>query len=1312
MLQKLRRKLRSPGGKHPLFRLRNLLIVLIALTVAGTGMILSTTDTKAAPTADAIFNYPAGTPTDIGDPSITFQNFYQSFYDAAYTDYAQDRYRPPLGYYPNGTAGFYNGGTLPAAPNHIKLTNTKMEFFGYFSAPYFDAMVSNDKVTELDFKMNYEQWNQHCFKRTGFFINSRVDPVTHLVTGYMVSIGYTNPYVEQNASQGYGTALTFDLFYVEDMDIQAFNDFITSWDDPFDLSTATGTYTDPDTGTIYPTVLAPTDTHTTSNHYFDASNLLSLTAYMDSSYGLPAASSVTLVQRVSHSLFDAGYRPAIGDWHFTVQSSAGKFKVIWNNCDIISNPTNFLAGSCTLFDITGAIGTDQGFGFYTQYLQHFCPWLTYISYNPVTVRLQTGDPTSATVNFVDKTNGTVIADPQTINGFVGDDYYVNPPATITYGGETYYYYDADRAVLDPITYQTDPADNVTTLRYVRKPAISKESRVLPATGFSMEGTSAAPASAPYGGTIEYRIAVYNPNSAAVTGYGVNVSDILPTGVTYVSANPAPGRIESVSGGRTQLVWGINTLNAGMTYITVQVAVNALNTTFQNFATLTPVGTNGAGANPVTSNSVYHRATATDPTITKTARVLPSTSWQTGSDATPIEAEVGDQVEYLITVINPNNIANLQVTIADYLPLGMIYVSDDHSAAVTSVAGQPHLVWNIAALANGTTEIKVIAEVEMPNQLFVNWATITITGQTPVDSNKTYHQSEGGSVAGNKTSRVLPGTTQETGTSGNPVEVNANDQVEYDIKVTNKTGTSTGVGQLTYNYTQVHSLYDSAYTAATSAAALGAGNATSEHIVKRGTDLFMFGYGLKPYIDMVYTNELNVQQLDFTFVPALLGTHTYKRSGFFINSAVDHGKLTGYIVSLGFEGDPTNLSQTQYAAQAYYVIYKVTNMDIEAYNQYADGLALPQYGIGTHTVSNATMQSTFAPYLGFPFADEVTLMTTMNAASKMDVPNISGGGTLPSSHFRVISDPDRIRVYITKNFDQPTPDPEVLLFDLAIPYTNYAGAGFFMENNYHSCSILTQVQYKDVVLINRSQATNGVKVEDVIPKGMTLVSTDCSIPGVTPTVIQPYTDPVTGEVYPAKVIWEVDPLEEGDHHFYIKVQVDPDRHEVVDYVNTAIITPKDKDPGPTNSTYHEMRNKQILHIRQIVVNRNTSTIEVPSLGYYTMTNDGKKSGLVSLSGIDGNPLEFETYRLPYNANDDFVFSIVDLVPQYYEYVGRVITDANTPHNSASRVPGNIILDYNLAGEYWVTVYIQPTTAPKPHSWDVRTNDIGTIHPLTY
>ena len=209
-----------------------------------------------------------------------------------------------------------------------------------------------------------------------------------------------------------------------------------------------------------------------------------------------------------------------------------------------------------------------------------------------------------------------------------------------------------------------------------------------------------------GANVTFTIGV--TNNGPDTADAVSVADLLPSGLSFVSASPSVGSYNSGTG-----AWSVGALTSGAS-ATLDIVATATahlpvtNTATGTTTTLDPV----AGNN---SASIGVNARDADLAITKTV-----------SDAAP---DLGTAVTFTVAVTNNGPDAATGVAVADLLPAGLTFVSAS-SGTYNDGTG----VWTIGGLGNGaTTSLDIVATVTQPSPI-TNVATVTSTSFDPNTGN--------------------------------------------------------------------------------------------------------------------------------------------------------------------------------------------------------------------------------------------------------------------------------------------------------------------------------------------------------------------------------------------------------------------------------------------------------------------------------------------------------------------------------------------------------------------------------------------------
>jgi uncharacterized repeat protein (TIGR01451 family) len=186
-----------------------------------------------------------------------------------------------------------------------------------------------------------------------------------------------------------------------------------------------------------------------------------------------------------------------------------------------------------------------------------------------------------------------------------------------------------------------------------------------------------------GDQLTYTITVQNEGPDIATD--VALTDVLPDGVSYVSANP----IEASQVGQT-LTW------ATLSTLTVADGPQL----YTVVAEVLP----GTTADQVNTASVTSASTDPDPsddqdTATTSMASADLAVTKTGTAA----ADAGGSVSYTITVTNHGPSAATSVVVTDVLDDGLIYDAGSTSPTPDDVTGQT-VTWNVASLANGADTV--------------------------------------------------------------------------------------------------------------------------------------------------------------------------------------------------------------------------------------------------------------------------------------------------------------------------------------------------------------------------------------------------------------------------------------------------------------------------------------------------------------------------------------------------------------------------------------------------------------------------------
>jgi uncharacterized repeat protein (TIGR01451 family) len=226
----------------------------------------------------------------------------------------------------------------------------------------------------------------------------------------------------------------------------------------------------------------------------------------------------------------------------------------------------------------------------------------------------------------------------------------------------------------------------------------------------------APAEVEVGDEAAFTISVVNQGPDDATG--VEVTDTLPAGLTYVSDN-AGGAYDSATG-----VWTIGDLAVGESVSMDFVVTVDEPGSFTNVAEVT-------AANEPDSDSTPNDGEGDDwdDAIITAVVSPPIIDLELVKDVSPSAVQVGEETTFTISVVNQGPDDATGVAITDTLPAGLTYVSDDGGGAYDSTTG----VWTIGNLAVGASvQLSFVVTVDEVGT-FTNVAEVTAANEEDSDS---------------------------------------------------------------------------------------------------------------------------------------------------------------------------------------------------------------------------------------------------------------------------------------------------------------------------------------------------------------------------------------------------------------------------------------------------------------------------------------------------------------------------------------------------------------------------------------------------
>ncbi len=257
------------------------------------------------------------------------------------------------------------------------------------------------------------------------------------------------------------------------------------------------------------------------------------------------------------------------------------------------------------------------------------------------------------------------------------------------------------------------------------------------------------------------------NDGPGTATNITVTDLLPSGLTFLGSSPSQGAYNNTTG-----LWSVGVVSSGSN-ASLQIAARVTGSgTITNLAQVTAVdqpdpdskpNNNVAGEDDQSSvNVIVQQA---DLSLTKTA-----------DKASP---QVGQDIKFTLTVSNGGPHTATNVKVHDLLPSGLAFVSSTASVgAYDSNSGD----WTVPSLASGTKATLQITAKMTGTVSATNPAEITASDQRDPDSTPNNGvATEDDQAAATVTPQIADLSLSQ---KANPVRPNASQQVTFTITVTN------------------------------------------------------------------------------------------------------------------------------------------------------------------------------------------------------------------------------------------------------------------------------------------------------------------------------------------------------------------------------------------------------------------------------------------------------------------------------------------------------------------------------------------------
>ncbi|MCA9349512.1 DUF11 domain-containing protein [Candidatus Saccharibacteria bacterium] len=224
-----------------------------------------------------------------------------------------------------------------------------------------------------------------------------------------------------------------------------------------------------------------------------------------------------------------------------------------------------------------------------------------------------------------------------------------------------------------------------------------------------------------GGMVVYIVNLENYGDQ--TANNIVVSDLLPAGLSFVSATPDTGSYNQATGD-----WSVSSLAAySNTQLRITATINAsLGQAVDNYGEITAVATNLVDPNSANDNDTIQFTVGTTPVLTDVAVIKNIDYPNSGA-----ELATSQIITYQVVATNQTTQSATNLTIIDQLPAGLSFVSaTTSSGSYDPVTGQ----WQFASLAaNGQESLVITATINASlNSQLDNLAYLDSLDQIDID----------------------------------------------------------------------------------------------------------------------------------------------------------------------------------------------------------------------------------------------------------------------------------------------------------------------------------------------------------------------------------------------------------------------------------------------------------------------------------------------------------------------------------------------------------------------------------------------------
>jgi uncharacterized repeat protein (TIGR01451 family) len=219
----------------------------------------------------------------------------------------------------------------------------------------------------------------------------------------------------------------------------------------------------------------------------------------------------------------------------------------------------------------------------------------------------------------------------------------------------------------------------------------------------------------FGSNVTFTLTLTNSGPDAATG--VQVTDLLPSGLTFVSATPSVGTYNSTTG-----VWDVGTVNSGAAPTLQIVATVNSTAAITNVAQVTASGTPDPDSTPGDGQG--------DDFATVTIDAPPAADLSVSMTPSSTTPNFGSNVTFTVTVSNGGPDQATGVVVNDLLPSGLAFVSSTPSQG-SYISGTG--VWTVGSINSGSSATLTLVARVNSTAAITNSAQVTASGVFDPDS---------------------------------------------------------------------------------------------------------------------------------------------------------------------------------------------------------------------------------------------------------------------------------------------------------------------------------------------------------------------------------------------------------------------------------------------------------------------------------------------------------------------------------------------------------------------------------------------------